>query len=81
MWTFMRLWGLNEIMCVKLLLEQINSLVKKELGPEVWLRQWSVCLRSVRPWAQSPAPSWDRLGSTSQEAQHMESRNRRLRRA
>ena len=53
--TFMLLWGLNE-MCVKLLLEQINSLVKKELGAEVWLHQRSVCLPSVKPWAQSPAP-------------------------
>lgn len=45
------------MMCVKLLLEQINSLVKKDLGgAEVWLRQRGVCLPSVKPWAQLTAP-------------------------
>lgn len=57
MLTFMLLWRLNEMMCVKLLLEQINSLVKKDLGgAEVWLRQRGVCLPSVKPWAQLTAP-------------------------
>lgn len=59
---FHALVGLNEMMCVKHLLEQINLLVKKELGTEVWLHQRSVCLASVKPWAQSPAPHGADLG-------------------